>query len=118
MSDAYMAATPPKSGLPEYIALKIATDKLAEYPGQYTQESVEVQFAYQRRILNECRQPFIIRCYDNVLSEVPDVLATALGVTSLEFLQQVSPALVRKTDHAHSAAEELPSGPRYGDEKS
>lgn len=96
MSDAYMAKPPSNLALPQYICLKIATDKLDIFPGMYTETSVKLEFLYQRKILMECRHRFIVECYEDVLPDVQDVLATELGITNVQFLQLVGLAYADK----------------------
>lgn len=91
ISEAYLAEPPQSAAdLPSQVCLKLATSKLDVYPGAYTEEYAIEHFLYQKKVLREISHPFIVKGYPDILSEVPDSLATELAICTLEHVQGVS----------------------------
>lgn len=88
-SEVYLAETPEETDLPRKLCIKIATSQSL---GHHSHESVLNDFWYQKKILKDIQHPFIVKGFSTILAEIPDCLATELGVCTLQELQAVSPA--------------------------
>lgn len=82
--------------LPRRVALKIACDKLDEYPGAYTPGLVvqifEDQKEYMRRIEGAGGHPLIAKGYPDALPEVRDTTIADPACCTLKMLQEVGVA--------------------------
>lgn len=89
-SDAYLAESPVKSGLPRLVCIKVATDKQDIHPLLYTDKSARGELVYQREILKPLMHPFVVKYFEDALPDVANAIVLEAGIVDLKRLQTVS----------------------------